>query len=207
MRRCNRRFELASLTILHLASVVAVVLFSSTALRAQDVYSQGTRDARRAERDARQRDLWELERMKARRPKKTAEEQMAYQEIKEDFEQLQLSNHALLSEAGPALNYEQIRKEASEIRKRAARLKSNLTLPQPEKDASLKEGGEAAAGDLKLMIEALDALVKEFVWSPIFQRPNVVDIEEATKASKSLEGIIRMSERLHKRAEVLAQNR
>jgi hypothetical protein len=206
MCRHDLRSESASHSKLRLTGLVALIFFSSFALRAQDVYNQSTRDSRRAERDSRQRDLWELEKMKSRRPRKPAEQQLAYQQIKEDFEQLQLRTHALSSEAGPALNYEQIRKEAGEIRKRAARLKSNLTLPEPEKEANTKESAAGLATvDLKPMINELDALVKRFVWSPVFQRPNVVDVEESVKASRDLEGIIKLSERLHKLAEAVAQ--
>ena len=208
MFRSNLRSESASRVLVRLTLVAALILFASFTLRAQDVYNQNTRDERRAERLGRQRDLWELERLKNKRRKKPAEQQLAYQQIKEDFEQLQLRNYALASEAGPALNYEQIRKESGEIRRRAERLKSNLTLPEREKDADRKEGAiEAASNDVKAMISDLDALVKSFVWSPVFQRPNVVDVKESMKASRDLEGIIRLSERLHKLAEALAQNK
>jgi type II secretory pathway component PulJ len=207
MFRSGLRSESASRVLFRLTLVAALTLFMSLTLRAQDVYNQSTRDARRAEREARQRDLWELERLKNKRRKKPAEQQLAYQQIKEDFEQLQLRNYALASEAGPALDYEQIRKEAGEIRKRAERLKSNLTLPEREKDADRKEGAGEAANDVKAMINDLDALVKRFVWSPVFQRPNVVDLEESMKASRDLEDIIKLSERLHKLAEALAQNK
>jgi type II secretory pathway component PulJ len=207
MFRSGPRSESASRVLVRLTLVAALTLFASLAIRAQDVYNQSTRDARRAEREARQRDLWELERLKNKRRKKPAEQQLAYQQIKEDFEQLQLRNYALASEAGPALNYEQIRKEAGEIRKRAERLKSNLTLPEREKDADKKDDAGEAANDVKAMINDLDALVKRFVWSPVFQRPNVVDLEESMKASSDLEGIIKLSERLHKLAEALAQNK
>lgn len=208
MRRCDSPFPHASRFVLHLTALLALIFLSSFTLRAQDVYNQNTRDARRAEREARQRDLWELERLKNRRRQKPAEQQLAYQQIKEDFEQLQLRNYALSNDAGPALNYEQIRKEAGEIRKRAERLKSNLTLPESEKGLDKKGGAiEAASNDMKAMINDLDALVKRFVWSPVFQRPNVVDVEESMKASRDLEGIIKLSERLRAYAAALAQNK
>ena len=52
---------------------------------------------------------------------------------------------------------------------------------------------------------SLNALVNSFVWNPVFQRPGVIDLELSAKASRDLEGIIRLSEQIRRSAEGLGK--
>lgn len=72
--------------------------------------------------------------------KKSSERRVPFKRMREDFEQLQLTNNHLyqMSSSDAALDYEQVRKDSADIKKRAARLKNDLLLPEPEKDKEPK---------------------------------------------------------------------
>jgi hypothetical protein len=190
----------------------AVVAALTLLLPSQHAHAQmpTSRDTARADLEARQRALRNLERVKEKLSRRPPEPRLVtYQQTREDFEQLQLVNYRLAGviAAGPALDYEQIRKDSAEVRKRASRLKSNLLLPEPAKDEKQQKSREEliANEELKPSIEALNALVNSFVWNPIFQQPKVLDVEHSVKARRDLEAIIKLSEQIHKRAEALAK--
>jgi hypothetical protein len=130
-----------------------------------------------------------------------SERRVPFKRMKEDFEQLQLTNNRLREAAGSdsALDYVQVRKDSADIRKRAARLKNDLLLPEPEKDEETKDvEKEFPAEDLKAMVSALDALVKSFVQNPVFQQPNILDAKLWAKARSDLEDIIKLSEQIQR---------
>jgi hypothetical protein len=202
----------ATFAILYTAAAVTLTLLSLGALPPQQIYAQSqtqsSRELSKADIQARQRALWGLERMKWRLSERPTEPRLAYQQIKEDHEQLQVLTYHLseAAGAGPTLDYKQIRKDAAEVKKHATRLKINLSLPEPGKSEKPKQNGEGfSTEELKSAIEALNALVKSFVWNPIFQQPNVVDVEHLARARRDLEGIIRLSEQIQKRAEALSK--
>jgi hypothetical protein len=211
MGRPNRRvlsvpgfiFWTAAVSIIALASCVSPLVPDALA------QTQSQREAARIDLEARQRALRSLENVKQKLSRRPPEPHLAYQQIKDDFEQLQLVNYHL-SGSGAAiqtLDYGQIKRDASEVRKRAARLKTNLLLPEPDKDEKPQKSREAftPADDMKPAIDALDALVKRFVWNPVFQHPNVLDVENSVKARRDLEAIIKLSEQIQKRAEALSK--
>jgi hypothetical protein len=193
-------------------AAAALILISPGATRAQSPAQ--TREARRVEMETRQRDLWNLERAK-RRPAER-DERPLYRQVSEDFEKLQLSSYnlsgAIASTA--ALDYELIRAEAAEIRKRAARLVTTLKLPAPEKERKQKKGeppaaavvAAAVAPDLKSAIVALESVVKSFVWNPVFQQSGVVDVQNSARAGRDLEDIIKLSEQVRKSAEAAGKS-
>jgi hypothetical protein len=155
--------------------------------------------------EARQRDLVNLERRRDL-PPKHRDQRLLYQQLREDFVQLQLINNNLSTLAGstPTLDYEQIRKDVAEVNKLAARLKANFSFPEPEKgEKPKKEPGEFTPEAFKSALKALNSLVKSFVENPVFQQLKVIDVEYSIRASRDLEDIIRLSEQIHKRAEVL----
>ncbi|MBD0369937.1 MAG: hypothetical protein ICV60_03720 [Pyrinomonadaceae bacterium] len=137
------------------------------------------------------------------RSKTPSERRLPYKKMKEDFEQLQLTNKRMSEAAGstPALDYEQVRKDASEITRRAERLKKNLLLGEPDEDETPKAVVKASsAEELKNMIGALDGLVKNFIQNPIFQKPDVVDAEGWGRVRRDLDGIITLSEQIQRNA-------
>jgi hypothetical protein len=199
MRCEGRKIRATLFAILCVVAAVSLISLAPCELKAQT-----GRDAAAAKADmmARQRALWDLERMKGKLSKRPTAQRLAYEQIKEDFEQLQVVNYNLSGEGQTVLDYGQIKREAAEIKKRALRLKVNLSLPAWDKDEKSKKSvEELAPGNLKSAINILDAFVKSFIASAIFQQPNIVDVEISMKASRDLEGIIRLSEQIHKLAE------
>jgi hypothetical protein len=203
--RADVSIKSALLAIACLTVAAAIILLSPDVSRSQ-VVSNRERDAAKADMLARQRALWDLDRMKRKLSKKPAEARLRYQQIREDFEQLQILNYNLSGQLYAALDYEEAGKEASEIKKRAERLKLNLALPESGGDEkSKKSADEFSDVELKRAISSLDALVKSFVANPVFQQPGVVDMNNSGKAEKDLEEIIRLSERIHKYAEGISR--
>jgi hypothetical protein len=202
MRCESQPIKSALLTILYVIAAATFVFLSQSTSWAQTP----NRDTSRIDLQARQRALWDLDKMKGRLSRRPKEPGLAYDQIRVDFEQLQIANYNLSEGIGSVLNYEQIRKEAAEVKKRAARLKTNLLLPEPEKDEKPKDSDEEfAAGALKAAINDLDTLVKSFVFNPIFQQPGVVDVANSVKARQDLERVIRLSKNIHRSAEALSK--
>ena len=189
-------------------AVGTLILFSPDMLRVQ--MAQMTRDERRAEIDSRQRALWNLEKLKRNPARARPKPSPLRHQLEEDFEKLQLSNYHLsgkLDSTPLLLDYQQIREDAAEIRKRAARLRTNLALPQPEKNPKEKKDDDLlTVAELKSAITSLDALVNSFVWNPVFRKPDIVDVENSMKASLDLESIFRVSEQIRRGAEALAKD-
>jgi hypothetical protein len=184
-----------------------VVVLTPAAARAQGS-AQAARDARRAEMETRQRTLWDLEKLKKKGAAKTPDRRPLYTEVAEEFQQLQLVNYSLAGVADPkvALDYARIKKESAEVRKRAARLKSFLSLPEIEEPQKQESAAEVQTPEaLRSAVRRLDALVNSFVWNPVFQKPDVVDLEQSSKASRDLAGILGLSEQIRRSAEELAK--
>lgn len=195
----------------HAASVSLAALFvvalTPRAPRAQ-ILPQAARDTRRAEMDVRQRTLRELERLKKRSAAKTPDRRPLYTEVAGEFQQLQIVNYSLAGAADPkvALDYARVRRESAEVRKRAARLKAFLSLPEVAEPGKPDDAaGIQTPEALRTAVGRLDALVNSFVWNPVFQKPDVIDLEQSSKASRDLTGIIGLSEQIRKSAEELAR--
>jgi hypothetical protein len=184
----------------------ALLVFPASHARAQS--AQQRRDAQRAEMESRQRALRTLSDDLKKRRKKEPDTRPSYQQVAEDFEQLQLRNYNLSGAAEPRaeLDYARIGEDAAEVRRRAARLKSTLALPAAKKDGR-QEASEAShtPEGLRAAISSLDALVKSFVWNPVFQKPDVLDAENSAKAGRELEEILRLSEHVRAAAESLGK--
>jgi hypothetical protein len=184
----------------HAALVIAasaLVLTSPSATNAQATRAE--REARRAEMQMRQWALRDTERLKAEPDSKARDARPAYTDVEQDFEQLQLVNYSLAGATaeGAALDYESIRKQAAEVGKRASRLKGYLSLPKVA-EAQGRAAEALAPEGLKSAVASLDALVSSFAWNPVFRQPDVVDLEQSTKASRDLAGIISLSERIRR---------
>ena len=153
-----------------------------------------------------ERDLMfrEMEQMAARGPAPRPSRELALTQINEDFERIQVVNHALALAAasGEELDFKVLGQAASEIKKRAGRLKSNLILPGNE-EAGPKGSDVVGPGQLKDSLGTLDRLVVSFVHNPGFQSVKVIDPHWAAKARSDLEEIIELSGRLKKSCEQL----
>ena len=175
----------------------AVTLMSPSVLNAQ--VTRAEREARRTEMQMRQWALRDIERLKAEPDSKTRDARPAYTDVERGFEQLQLVNYSLAgaAEEGAALDFESIRKQAAEVGKRASRLKGYLSLPKVE-EAQGRAAESLTPEGLKSAVASLDALVNSFAWNPVFRQPDVVNLEQSTKASRDLAGIISLSERIRR---------
>jgi len=168
---------------------------------AQEPSSQSSRDARRAEIESRQRALWTLEKEARKNRSKAptpAANNPAFLQFKEDFEGMQLANYALadLVVKAEPFDYRQIVKQASEVKKRAARLRTTLVLPEAEKQEKRDEKLV-----LKDAVTKLGSLVQQFISNPMFQELTVLDAKDTVKARRDLDEIITLSEHIRKTAE------
>lgn len=206
----RRRFRphAPALSLAAFALLVLVFILSPVAAHARQRGDHAAREARRTEMQMRQRALWDLEKLKNARPARMPDRRPAYREVAEEFQQLQLVNYSLAGASDPKvpLDYAQIRKQSSEVRKRAARLKDYLLLPELDEAQKPHRGEEMLTPEtLRAAVGALDVLVKSFVWNPVFQRPDVVDLEQSSKASRDLAGILSLSEQIRRSAEELGR--
>jgi hypothetical protein len=145
----------------------------------------------------------------ARRPQRRPEPQLAYAQLKDDFMRLQVVNNDLAQavSSGSALDFKFVARSASEIKKRASRLKLNLALPEPEKDAKRPRTEVPAEPEhLKTSLSTLDDLILSFVHNPVFQSVNVIDAQMSMKARRDLEAIIDLSDKIKKSSERLSKS-
>lgn len=131
-----------------------------------------------------------------------------YDEIKTDYEQIQMSQDAIIKayQSGDKTDYAQIGKSASEINRSAIRLNSNLfSAPaaantnekkEVKKEESRKEEPEKETKTTKSvsdLIIDLDNTIGSFATSPMFQNLRSVDPQVSAKAKTNLEKIIELS--------------
>jgi hypothetical protein len=183
------------------APVFVFILFSPSALRAQTTRVE--RETRRNEMQMRQWALRNLEKLKDAPPGMRHDTRPAYTDVEQDFEQLQLVNYTLAGAAaeGIALDYDLIKKHAAEVSKRASRLKTYLSLPAVEgSKTQVKAADMQTPEGLRTAVASLDALVNSFAWNPVFRQSNVVDLEQSSRASRDLAGIISLSEQIRRNA-------
>lgn len=207
------RFMLPAAAVALLASAV-----SHTAV-AQGGVPKGTNpmeDAYRADMERRKRaeeEWWRVQSLRLAskpRPAPTRPEpRLALAQIKEDFVRIQVINNELaqmVSRSGrEPLDLKLVSKSAADIRKRAARLRDNLVLPEFEKVFEIPQPQALTeAGRLKSSLTMLRALILEFVHNPQFDNAQLVDIQAGMKARRDLEDIIEVcgwvkesSEKLH----------
>jgi hypothetical protein len=139
-----------------------------------------------------------------------------YDEIKTDYEQIQLSQDSIIKayQGEGKIDYSQISKFSSEINKSALRLNSNL-FPVPLVKKSDAEGkvensdqknGNKTDQEIKKpksvgdLIVELDNTIGSFATSPMFQNLRVVDAAVSEKTKSDLEKIIELSQLLNMEA-------
>ena len=187
-------------------SAFVLILLSPYSLNAQTTRAE--REARRNEMQMRQWALRNVEKLKDAPPEEKKVMRPNYEDVAQDFEQLQIVNYSLAGAAvGVApLDYELIKKNSSEVRKRASRLKACLLLPEiKDEQAQVKALETQTPEALRAAVASLDALVNSFAWNPVFHQPNVVDLEKSMKAARDLAGIISLSEQINKRASEMSK--
>ena len=189
------------------AIAVVLVLPAETAVMAQRMRSAGPTER---ERQLRDREL-ALRNLERDRNRTTTDQRLRlpYEQMNEDFKRIQIVNNEMMSAAhgSAALDYRSVSEATGEIKRRASRLKSNLVLPDVDKDEKRQKGRDATgAAQLKSALAALDNLIMRFVTNPVFKKAGVVDGQLSTKARRDLEDIIELSDRIKKNAEKLGKS-
>lgn len=147
----------------------------------------------------------------AARPRTSEEEKLALAQIAEDYQRIQLINNRMMHGAmsRPVLNFKDIAETTAEIKRRANRMRDNLRLPASEKSEPVKVTLPVQVSDaaqMKVALLDLDRSIMSFIKNPIFKNTSVVDLEDATKASRDLVTIIKSSELLSKEARKLGKS-
>lgn len=140
-----------------------------------------------------------------------------YDEIKTDFEQIQMSQDAIIKayQGAGKINHAQIGKSALEINESAVRLDVNLFSLIAEEGKGKKEKNEEKKREkteketkpektLRDLIIELDVAVGRFVTSPMFQNLRIVDAAVSAKARLDLEKIIELSAQLDAEAQKIS---
>ncbi|HYO91101.1 MAG TPA: hypothetical protein VEQ40_05670 [Pyrinomonadaceae bacterium] len=126
-------------------------------------------------------------------------------QVKQDYVGLQQANNAILSMLAQknGLDYKVIEEAASEIKKRAGRLKSYMLTLQMvrENENRRKSLLEIETKAIKESLLSLDSTIARLIENPIFKNFNrVVDADGALKARDDLDDIIDLSEGIKRSA-------
>lgn len=133
-----------------------------------------------------------------------------FQDIKEDFEQIQLSQSEIITAytKGKEIDFGKVSAKAEQINKRGVRLKENLfpSVSENQNDKKTKNGKSNVEllplpQDVKTLIVEMDNTLAAFTANPIFTNPQVVNPDNNVKAKSDLEKLIRLSGALKQKAE------
>lgn len=147
-------------------------------------------------------------------PKRDPAETATLKQMSEDFTRLQLLNGELMKAAsnnGAPLDYKWLVAGATEVHKRAARLRNNLVLGGGEKAGGknqrrLEKLPDAATDkDVRTLILALGERINSFVTNPYFKIPLTVNPQHIEAASRDLRSIIEISKEAGKVADKLGR--
>lgn len=171
---------------------------SVVAIAAQTNPEQAARNARDQFSDIKNRSI-ELERMKrsANQPIVNSNPTRNFPEIKEDFEKIQKINSEILQPnlSKPEFNYSEISKSATEINRRAKRLRANLfpVASENRENVKNKKQPSAESSAVETLLKSLDQSIDSFVHNSIFQNTKLVDSADSQKAQNDLETLIKLS--------------
>ncbi len=134
-----------------------------------------------------------------------------YGEIKTDYEQMQLSEDAIIKayQGSGNVDYAQIGKSALEIHKSAMRLNVNLFPPpialgDEEKAAPKPTKETKTTKSVRDLIVELDTAIGSFTTSSMFQNLRLIDPKVAIKAQSDLKKITELSATLNTEAKKMA---
>lgn len=128
-------------------------------------------------------------------PEQSRQTQVLRAEIKEDLEHIQSAYNqiVILLQSGDEPSRDFIFETTDSIKKHAGRLAHNLSLPEP-KEAERKENQVESFESPRKSLRSLGRHIFNFITNPIFDAPQVLDIEQAVKARLELDKIIQLSE-------------
>jgi hypothetical protein len=193
----------------------AALLFTACAL--VRVQGQQMSAAERASRDQMASDAAaseerEMTLMLAERYHRSGEQRdphLAFAQIREDFLRLQVVNNDLARAAsgGGQLDLRLVAKSASEIKKRAERLKENLALPEAAAVAKPPAAPELTdAEQLRAALSRLDGIVLRFANNLHAKGVRRLDADSYARLRLDLEAIVALSVRVKRGSEKLAED-
>jgi hypothetical protein len=161
--------------------------------------------------DMRMRDMnirrLEIEKEHAAKPTLEVSKETVKQ-VNEDFAQIQEINAEIMRDyvSGHAPDYKHIAEAMAQIKKRAARLNTNLLLPPDEEVVDIQTiRSESNKRPARSPLLDLNDLINRFVTNPIFKNVNTIDLALGVKARRDLASIIDLSDRISKSAEKLSK--
>jgi len=132
-----------------------------------------------------------------------------FPQINEDFQRIQVIHNEIvrLLQSDKGLNYDRLAALTDDMKKRSARLRENLALPEREKtDTQAAHSETIDESHVKKTIVALHDLVVEFVANPIFKNLGVVDAKVIDDARENLDNIIDVSDEIKREAKMLGKS-
>jgi hypothetical protein len=196
----------------HVLSAAAALLLAACAVGAQ---GQQRRNDERAVRERMAREAAESEEREMmlalaeryhRSGGRSREPRLAFAQIREDFLRLQVVNNELAQavSGGGQLDLKLVAKSASEIRKRAERLKLNLALPEAaEGEKPPAAPTPADPEQLRVALSRLDGIVLRFTNALHAKGVGRFDARSSARLRLDLEAIIGLSGRVKKGSEML----
>jgi hypothetical protein len=204
--------EYSSKTVL---SAAAALLFAACPLGAQ---SAQDRSAERASRERMAADAAESEDREMmlalteryHRSGEQREPRLAFAQIREDFLRLQVVNNDLAKAVAGSeqLDLKLVAKSASEIKKRAERLKLNLALPEADEGEKAHAAPTAPPADLaqlRTKLSRLDGIVLRFSNALHAKGVRRFDAQSSARLRLDLEAIITLSGQVKKSSEKLGE--
>ncbi|HMG76162.1 MAG TPA: hypothetical protein VK582_21855 [Pyrinomonadaceae bacterium] len=122
-------------------------------------------------------------------------------QLRDDFKSIQDVNNRMMAAmwAREEPDYDRVSEMISEINAKATRLKTNLSLPEPDGPKQRRKGSVISdARELRSALLVMDRSIMSFVKNPIFQNPKVMEVGLATQASQDLGNVIALSGTLRK---------
>ena len=216
MNRYQHKLSVRRVASLAIAPVV-LLLISSTGTLAQRGAGAGSspRMDRARESGVREHQQQLNVLLNSKEPGRSVEErrlQAIIEQTKQDFDRIQVLNRELVNTASAgsasAFNYKSLTDVASEIRKRARRLKDNISLPASDDDQERpeKREGEISREEMKDALLLLSKRIVSFTTNPLFQTTNVIDARLGARASRDLDMIVELSGQIKKSAERLSRS-
>ena len=129
-----------------------------------------------------------------------------FPQINEDFQRIQVIHNEIVRMLQPdkGLNLDRLMDLTGDMKKRGARLRENLALPELKKTEAERTQAEAIdEAHLKKSIADLHDVVVNFVANPIFKNLGVVDAKIVDTATKDLDNLINLSDEIKKEAKTL----
>jgi len=133
-----------------------------------------------------------------------------FPQINEDFQRIQVIHNEIVRMLQPdkGLNYDRLAELTGDMKKRGARLRENLSLPEPDKTESDHVESQAIdEAHIKTTIADLHDAVARFVANPIFKNLGVVDAKVIDAATKDLDNMIDLSDEIKKEAKTLVHKK